>query len=236
MYSDMDARLAALEERLGVEFKDCLLLLEAVTHRSFLNENRKHPVHHNELLEFLGDAALELAVTEHLFRKFRGRETEGVLTNWRAAVVNIESLARIGVELKLDEVILMSRGAAKAARGSKSWRVIVGNAMEAIFGAIVVDQGIGTVRMVVDALFNTRLSEIVGSFDDPKSTLQELVQANRGVTPTYSVIRQWGPDHDRHFRMAVYAGSMKIGEGEGASKHEAQREAARAALQTIKCT
>ncbi|MBI2551874.1 ribonuclease III [Candidatus Uhrbacteria bacterium] len=233
MYSDMEARLAALEQRLGVEFKDRKLLLEAVTHRSYLNENRRHPVGHNELLEFLGDSALELAITEYLFKRFRGKETEGVLTNFRAALVNLDSCATIAIELKLDEAILMSRGEVKSGRGSKSWRVIMGNAMEAVLGAILVDQGIGAVRLVVDALFSARFSQIVARHEDPKSELQELVQDRQSITPHYSVVREWGPDHARHFRMAVYVGSMKIGEGEGDSKHEAEKQAARAALKTI---
>lgn len=234
VYHDMDARLDALEQRLGVEFKDRKLLLEAVTHRSYLNENRRHPVGHNELLEFLGDAALELAITEHLFKKFRGRETEGALTNWRIALVNLGVLTKIGIELKLDEVVLVSRGQAQAKRGSKEWRVIIGNAMEAVLGAIMVDQGIGAVRLVVDALFNARLSSLIESHEDPKSELQELVQARQNITPHYTVVREWGPNHGRHFLVGVYVGEVKWGEGEGASKQEAQCAAARAALQIYK--
>lgn len=236
MYSDMKARLTALEERLGVKFNNRDLLLEAVTHRSYLNENRNHPTPHNEILEFLGDAALELAVTAHLVHKFGGMHDEGTLHNWRAALVNIEQLAKVGEFLQLQEVILFSRGQATEARNSAASRRIIGCTVEAIFGAIFLDQGQGMVRMVVDALLHTRFSEIVNGWSEPKSTFQKLAQDRQGITPTYQVVDEWGRAHTRHFRMAVYVGDIKVAEGEGLSKKEAENKAAGAALRIFQAS
>lgn len=234
MHADMDARLAALEERLGVKFNDRDLLLTAVTHRSYINENRQHPVPHNEILEFLGDAALELAVTAHLVQKFGRTHDEGTLTQWRVALVNMEQLIGVGAFLRLDQVVLLSHGQAMEGHDSTAFRRIIGCAVEAVFGAIFLDQGLGAVRLVVDALLHARFSEVVKSYDEPKTAFQILAQARQGATPTYQVIREWGPDHARHFRMAVFVGCVKIAEGEGASKKEAENKAASAALRIFK--
>lgn len=236
MYSDMDARLAALEERLGVKFNNRDLLLEAVTHRSYLNENRNHPTPHNEILEFLGDAALELAVTAHLVHKFGGMHNEGTLTKWRAALVNIESLTKVGEFLKLQEVMLLSRGQAMENNNSSAFRRIIGCAVEAIFGVIFLDQGQGTVRMVVDALLHTRFSEIVNGWGEPKSEFQKLAQDRQGITPTYQVVDEWSQEHARHFKMAVYVGDVKVAEGEGLSKKEAENKAAGTALRIFQAS
>lgn len=229
MYRDMDARLAALEERLGVTFRDRKLLLEAVTHRSYLNESRVR-LPHNERLEFLGDAVLELIVTEHLFRKFP-QEEEGVLTNWRAALVKGEFLSEIGKRLGLNDILLLSRGEAKNRDGKARARLLE-NAVEAIIGAVYFDQGLPSCRLFVDHYVLVSLAKTLAATQDAKSELQEWVQAECRITPSYDVLAEWGLDHAKRFRVAVNVGGTHVAEAEGTSKDGAQKAAAAKALAT----
>lgn len=220
----------ALAKALGISMQNPDLFQEALTHRSYLNENRDYTFPHNERLEFLGDAVLELAVTEFLFTKFP-EKPEGELTNLRAALVNGEMLAKIGLTLHLDEYLLMSRGEAKDTGRARSY--LVANAMEAVIGALYRDQGFEGAQQFIEAHIFTRLEEVIaeGLYTDPKSYFQEKAQEHTGFTPNYRIIKEWGPDHDRRFTAGVYIEEEKIAEGEGASKQEAQRNAAKAALE-----
>ncbi|MDZ7611600.1 MAG: ribonuclease III [Candidatus Moranbacteria bacterium] len=219
-----DPNLPGLEKKLGVEFQDKEQLQEAITHRSYLNENRNYQLPHNERLEFLGDAVLELSVTKHLFNNYSN--PEGELTNWRAALVNGEMLSRIAQELKIEDHVLMSRGEQKDTGKARDY--ILANAMEAIIGAIYLDQGFEKADEFVKNNMITKLPEILkeGSYLDPKSYFQEKAQEKVQITPHYEVIKEWGPDHDKKFVAGVFLDSEKVAEGEGNSKQEAQRNAA----------
>lgn len=218
-----------LAKKIEVEFQNIELLQQAVTHRSFLNENRDYKLDHNERLEFLGDAVLELAVTEHLYNNFNN--PEGELTSWRAALVNGEMLARVAKSLGVEEFLMMSRGEAKDTGRARQY--LLANAMEAIIGAIYLDQGYDKAKEFILKTVVSHLDEVLKnkSYKDPKSYFQEKVQEEIGVTPSYHLVREWGPDHDKHFVVGVYLNEDLIAEGEGNSKQEAQREAARKGLE-----
>lgn len=213
-----------LEEKLSVSFKNKDLLRQALVHRSYLNENRDFELDHNERLEFLGDAVLELATTEFLFKNFSN--PEGELTNFRAALVNSTMLSRIANELGLEEHLLMSRGEKKDT--GKARQYILANALEAIIGAIYIDQGYRKAKKFVSDNFLVKMEDVLSNklYQDPKSKFQEHAQEIIGTTPTYKVMKEWGPDHDKHFVIAVYLGDEKIAEGEGTSKQSAQMKAA----------
>ncbi|MEK7608402.1 MAG: ribonuclease III [Patescibacteria group bacterium] len=222
--------LHILEDRIGVIFHDKNFLLEATTHRSYLNEYPKWPVPHNERLEFLGDAVLELAVTEDLFRTYPSFP-EGKLTVIRAALVNYQMLAKLAGEIGLDEFMLLSRG--ERADNLRAKEVILANAYEALVGAIYLDQGFPAVKKFLSERLMPRVHEILEtkSYKDAKSELQEIVQERKKVTPTYRVLGESGPAHDRVFRIGVYFGEDFIAEGSGNSKQEAEIEAAKKALE-----
>ena len=224
--------LALLEKTLGVTFKNKDLLEESLTHRSYLNENIKWRLPHNERLEYLGDAVLELIVSEALYKKFPSYP-EGQLTVLRAALVNYQMLARVAEELNLSDFILMSRGEKGDSRKAKE--VILANAIEAVVGAIYLDQGLEVARKFVEHLLMGRVDEIVKtkSYKDPKSELQEIAQEKNKLTPTYSVLEETGPAHDRIFHVGVYFGTEMIAEGTGTSKQEAEVAAAKQALQKL---
>ncbi len=217
------------EKILGVHFKNQDLLQQALVHRSYLNENPDFHLPHNERLEFLGDAVLELAVTEYLYNNYPN--PEGELTNWRAALVNARILSDITKDLNADEYLFLSRGEAKDA-GSKARQVILANAFEAIVGAIYLDQGMEPARGFIERVVISRLKHIIDAklYIDAKSRFQEEVQEKLAITPTYQVLSESGPDHARHFKIGVYIGEKLIAEGEGTSKQEAQMAAAEAAL------
>ncbi len=217
------------ETRFGVTVQNVALFQEALTHRSYLNEHREYTFPHNERLEFLGDAVLELVVTEHLFHNFDN--PEGELTSFRAALVNGEMLATIGRDLGVQDFLLMSRGEARDTGRARSY--LIANAVEAIIGAIYLDQGYGPAAAFIEKYILSRLPEVLEQelYTDPKSRFQETAQEKVGVTPSYRVLKEWGPDHDRHFIAGVYLDEEKVAEGEGASKQEAQRAAAKAALE-----
>jgi ribonuclease-3 len=218
----------SLAKKLGIEIRNDSLFQEAVTHRSYLNEHRDYPLDHNERLEFLGDAVLELVVTEYLYHTYSN--PEGELTSWRAALVNGDMLARVAKELGVEEFLLMSKGEAKDTGRARQY--LLANAMEAIIGALYLDQGYEPSKKFIMEKVVVHLDEVLKnkSYADPKSRFQEEAQERTGVTPSYQVLREWGPDHDKHFVSGVYLGEELIAEGEGKSKQEAQREAAKNAL------
>jgi len=233
-----------LADKLGVKFNDLDLLQQAVTHRSYLNENRDYKLDHNERLEFLGDAVLELVVTEYLYENYPN--PEGELTNWRAALVNGEMLAKISKRMGVEEFLLMSRGEAKDK--GKARQYLLANAFEAITGAIYLDQqekparnashsdaggGYEAVKRFILENVVVELPEIIEKklYMDPKSRFQEVAQDKLGVTPSYRVMGESGPDHDKKFTVGIYLNDELIAKGEGSSKQEAQRNAAIAGLE-----
>jgi ribonuclease-3 len=217
-----------LKKKFDIDIKNPDLFQEALTHRSYLNEHRdyKHP--HNERLEFLGDAVLELAVTKYLFEHFD--KPEGELTSFRAALVNGDMLGKIGMEIGVQDFLLMSRGEAKDTGRARMY--LIANAVEAIIGAIYLDQGFGAAENFIDKYVIAHLDEVMdkGLYTDPKSRFQEMAQEKSGITPSYRTLKEWGPDHDRRFVAGVFLEDELVAEGEGASKQEAQREAAREGL------
>lgn len=221
--------LELLQERIGYQFKDRKLLQQAVTHRSYLNEHPDWPVGHNERLEFLGDAVLELVVTEYLYQHYPDRP-EGEMTNWRAALVNANTLSAITAEFGLNECMLLSRGEARDTGRARQY--ILANAIEALIGAMYIDGGYEPCKAFIGKYVLMHLPDIISKrlYRDSKSLLQEQAQDRIGVTPTYKVMEEWGPDHARQFKIGVYLGRELAGEGQGQSKQDAQQMAAEDAL------
>ncbi|HEY4505950.1 MAG TPA: ribonuclease III [Candidatus Paceibacterota bacterium] len=219
-----------LENKIGVNFKDKSLIEQAVTHRSYLNENKDYKLPHNERLEFLGDAVLELVVTENLFEQFPARQ-EGELTAIRAALVNTGSLAESAHDIGLNDFLLLSKGEAKDMGRARQY--ILANTFEAVIGAIYLDQGYGEARDFITRTILTKTPKIVKEnlWQDAKSLFQEKAQERSGVTPTYKTIREIGPDHAKKFEVGVYLGKELVAKGDGFSKQEAEAEAARKALE-----
>lgn len=218
-----------LEKKLDLEFKDKNLLLQAFAHRSYLNENPDFPLGHNERLEFLGDAVMELIVTEYLYKKYPDKP-EGELTNWRAALVNAKMMALVAEEIGLNDFLLLSRGEAKEM--GKARQYILANTIEALIGAMYLDSGYTVAEKFIKKYLTTRLAEVIssGSYKDAKSKFQEDAQDKTGITPFYKVIKEHGPDHKKKFTVAVFLNEEKVAEGEGFSKQEAEEEAAKEAL------
>ncbi|MDD5437941.1 MAG: ribonuclease III [Patescibacteria group bacterium] len=219
-----------LEERLGYKFKDKSMLLQSLTHRSYLNEHSDYEYEHNERLEFLGDAVLELIVTEHLYKNYAN--PEGELTNWRAALVNAKTLAGIATQLEFEDYLLMSKGEAKD-KNSKARMYILANAIEAIIGAIYLDGGAKAAEGFIHKHILSHLPFILKNqlYIDPKSKFQETAQEMLGVTPTYKVLKETGPDHNKEFTVGVFLDKELIALGSGTSKQEAQIAAAQAGLE-----
>jgi len=217
-----------LETILQLKIQNADLYLSAFTHRSYLNENRGFALPHNERLEFLGDAVLELAATEYLYRNYP--HPEGELTNFRSALVNYKMLSIIAQQLGFEQFLLMSRGEAKDT--GRARQVILANCIEAVIGAIYLDLGYEAAQEFVKSKILVELPKIIegGSYMDPKSRLQEIVQEKRGVTPTYGVISETGPDHNKIFIVAAYVGEHEVGQGQGPSKQEAEISAAENSL------
>ncbi|OYX44066.1 ribonuclease III [Candidatus Saccharibacteria bacterium 32-49-12] len=216
-------------DSLGLEFDNIDLLVTALTHRSYVNEHKKSAKEHNERLEFLGDAVLELVVTEYLYGNFS--EPEGVLTSWRAALVRTESIGAAGESLGYERLVRMSKG---EKNGSDRARLqILANAFEAVTGAIYLEHGYEAARKFIAENIIVKLEDILkaGSWRDPKSHLQEVSQRIDGHTPVYRVLNEEGPDHDKVFTLGVFVGDQLKGQGTGPSKQVAQQEAARAALE-----
>mgnify|MGYP003592510377 FL=1 len=219
-------------EKLGYEFNDVELLITALTHRSYLNEHKKSASEHNERLEFLGDAVLELVVTDALFRNHQ--EAEGILTAWRSALVRTESIGAAGERLDYESLIRMSRGEKHGS--ARARQQILANAFEATTGAIYLDQGYDAAKKYIEDNILSTLSQILEdqSWRDPKSYLQEISQARDGFTPVYKVLTEDGPDHEKTFTLGVFDGEKKMGEGSGPSKQIAQQDAAKAAIKAYK--
>lgn len=215
-------------EVLGFEFDNIELLVTAFTHRSYVNEHKKSTKEHNERLEFLGDAVLELAVTEYLYKNYA--EPEGVLTSWRSALVRTESISEAGARLGFEGLLRLSRG---EKRGSDRAREqILANTFESVTGAIYLERGYDDARDFIAKNILSKLDDILanGSWRDPKSRLQEVAQSIDGHTPAYRVLEEVGPDHDKIFTLGVYVGPKLMGKGTGPSKQAAQQKAAEAAL------
>lgn len=224
-----DTKYQKFAEKLGVQFANLDTLKTALVHRSYLNENPTFNLDHNERLEFLGDAVLELVVTEYLYRNYPN--PEGELTNWRASLVNAKMLSRLAKDLEVEPLLYLSRGEAKD-KNSKARDYILANAYEAIIGAIYLDQGYGAAEQFIRAHVLPQLPEILEKqlYRDPKSRFQEIAQEKLGITPHYEVVEESGPDHNKRFVIAVKVGAETVATGEGTSKQEAQEQAARAGL------
>ncbi|MFA6428576.1 MAG: ribonuclease III [Candidatus Buchananbacteria bacterium] len=222
--------LAKLEKILKVKFNNAKLLTQALVHRSYINEHPDFPLEHNERLEFLGDAVLELAVTEYLYNKYPN--PEGELTNWRASLVNANTLADIAKNLELEQFLYLSKGELQDSN-SKARRYILANALEAVMGAIYLDKGYKVASSFVKRFILVELPGILEKklYLDPKSHFQELAQEKIGVTPTYKVLTESGPDHAKTFKVGVFLGSELTASGLGSSKQEAQTEAAKKGLE-----
>ncbi len=218
-----------IEDTIGIEFINKDLLVQALVHRSFLNENRDFPLAHNERLEFLGDAILELAVTEFLFENYLN--PEGELTNWRAALVNGTMCARVARELGLEEFLFLSHGESKDTN-IKARDYILANALEALIGSIYIDRGWDLAEQFVTRFVITKLPEVLelGLWIDAKSRFQEAAQEITGVTPTYKVLSEDGPDHAKNFVVGIFLDREQVAAGTGTSKQEAQTAAAEEAL------
>jgi len=218
-----------LEKKINVVFNNKDLLLQAMTHRSYLNENRGEKLGHNERLEFLGDAVLELATTDFLYRKYPNK-TEGDLTAYRSALVNTQTLSETSTKLNINENLLLSKGESKDTGRARQY--ILADAFEAITGAIYLDQGYDAAeKFVADNIFHL-LDEIIekGTWIDGKSMFQEKAQEHSSMTPEYKSISEEGPDHNKQFTVGVFIGKEKVAEGKGKSKQEAEQEAARKGL------
>jgi ribonuclease-3 len=218
-----------LEKKIKVTFKDKNLLKQAFTHRSYINENGGNSTSHNERLEFLGDAVLELIVTDFLYKKYPGY-TEGELTALRSALVNAIIISEIASEIGMNDYLLLSKGEAKDF--GKARQYILANTYEALVGAIYLDQGYDVVEKFIAKNLLPKTEEIVNKklWRDAKSLVQEKAQEYVSVTPAYKVLSQSGPDHDKHFTVGIYFGSELIAEGKGKSKQEAEQSAALTAL------
>lgn len=220
---------STFETKIGYSFKDKRLLETAFTHRSYLNENRAVGREHNERAEFLGDAVLELVVTEFLFAKYPDRP-EGDLTAYRAALVNTQSISDAATKLGMNEYLLLSRGESRDT--GRARQIILANAFEAMIGALYLDSGYQTAKDFIAKQLFHKTDEVVAQrlWQDAKSKLQEISQELLGYTPTYEMVSQSGPDHDRKFVVAAHLGSERVATGEGKSKQESEQAAAGKAL------
>jgi len=220
-----------LAQKLGVAFNNLELLRQAVTHRSYLNEHRNYKLDHNERMEFLGDAVLELVVTEYLYKNYTN--SEGEMTNWRAALVNGEMLAKVSKRLGVEKYLKMSRGEARDTGRARHY--LLENAFEAIIGAIYLDQGTQGYAVCQKFIMKNVICELPMIIEkklyvDPKSQFQEEAQEKTGITPSYHVLDETGPDHNKKFVVGVYLEDELVAQDEGNSKQEAQRKAAEKGL------
>ncbi len=225
----MERNLEKLEDILNVSFNNKDILKNALVHRSYLNEHKSFALEHNERLEFLGDAVLELVVTDYLYHNYK--DPEGILTNWRSSLVNASSLASISERLKIYDYLYLSRGESKD-NNKKARNYILSNALEAIIGAIYLDQGYQATEKFIGDNLIINLKKIIAdkSYIDPKSLFQEKSQEILNITPHYKVLSESGPDHNKKFIVGVYINKELITKGKGYSKQEAQTEAAEEAL------
>jgi len=217
------------ENRIGVDFKNKDLLKTAFVHRSYLNENPSLGLEHNERLEFLGDAVLELVTTDYLYRKF-AKKPEGEMTSLRASLVNTNTLSETSGEIGMNDFLLLSKGEAKDT--GKARQYILADMLEALIGAIYLDQGYDVAAAFIEKILFPKLEEIIDKklWIDSKSYFQEKAQDVVGVTPVYEVLKEWGPDHDKNFMIGVFLNGDIVAEGQGQSKQEAEQNAAHAGL------
>lgn len=223
------SNLSKFEKKINIDFKNKNLLKQAFTHRSYINENPPGEISHNERLEFLGDAVLELVITEHLYNQYP-ESTEGEMTSFRAALVNADMLSEVAKELSLDDFLLLSRGEAKDVGRARQY--ILANTFEALVGAIYLDQGYQAAFSFLEKSVFPKIKEVIEKklWIDAKSLFQEKAQEMMGVTPTYRVLSESGPDHAKRFVVGVYLNDKIIAEAEGDFKQEAEEKAARKGL------
>ena len=226
----MRKKISELEKKINIRFNNQDVLKTAFVHRSYLNEHPKFELDQNERLEFLGDAVIELIVTEYLYLNYQN--PEGELTNWRASLVNAKMLAELARELELESFLYLSRGEAKD-NNLKARNYILANTFEALIGAIYLDLGWDAAKEFVHKHLIIKLTQILAtkSYLDPKSYFQEAAQEKTGVTPSYKVLEETGPDHAKHFRIGIFLDEELVAEGEGTSKQEAQVDAAKKAIE-----
>lgn len=224
----MENNFSELEQRLGITFSNQELLRQAFTHRSYINEHPEIKSDHNERLEFLGDAVLELVTTRYLYENYKN--PEGILTSWRAALVNSKMLSSIAEELQFNDCLLLSKGETRDQ--GKARQQILANSMEAFIGALYLDKGYEAAEQFIHKNILKELPKIIEekSYADPKSRFQEIAQEKVGITPSYQVLEEWGPDHAKHFLIGAYLNEELVAKGEGDSKQSAQEEAAREGL------
>lgn len=225
---EMEDEIKDIEKKIGVKFNDKSLIVQAFIHRSYLNENRRFK-EHNERLEFLGDAVLELIVTEYLYKNYLN--PEGELTNWRSALVKTETISKAAKDLGFEDHLKLSRGEAKSV--GRARQLILANSFEAVIGAIYLDGGFEPVSKFINQNLLVKLPTIIETkaYIDSKSRFQEIIQEKEGVTPVYKVLGEEGPDHAKIFTMGAYAGEKLLGKGTGASKQIAEQDAAKDALE-----
>jgi ribonuclease III len=220
---------AAFEKHINIQFKNKGLLQQAFIHRSYINENKGTQLEHNERLEFLGDAVLELAITDYLYRKYP-HHNEGDLTAYRSSLVNAHTLSGVALTLGINDYLLLSKGEAKDKGRARQY--ILADTFEAIVGALYIDQGIDAASAFVGKHLFHLIDDIVakGLWIDAKSRFQEVAQDKVGVTPAYKTMREEGPDHNKSFTVGVFLNTELVAEGKGTSKQEAEQEAARLGL------
>lgn len=225
----MQKEIKEFEKIIGIEFRDKNLLQQSLTHRSYINENRSSKNGHNERLEFLGDAVLELVITDYLFKKYPNKN-EGDLTSIRSALVNAQTCADVAQKIDINDYLLLSRGEAKDVGRARQY--ILANALEAVIGAVYLDQGYKGAEEFILRFITPITQKIIDEelWIDAKSKFQEKTQDEVGITPTYKTLKEAGPDHDKKFTVGVFIGNEKIAEGEGDSKQDAEQSAARSAL------
>ncbi len=219
------------QKRAGVEFKDQNLLTQAFVHRSYINENKNSGLSHNERLEFLGDAVLELVITDFLYQKYPTK-TEGDLTAYRSSLVNAVTCSDIATKLGMNEYLLLSKGESKD--NGRARQYILANTLEAFIGAVYLDQGYDISKSFIEREFTPLIEGIIsaGSWIDAKSLFQEKAQEFDGITPSYKTVKESGPDHEKKFTVGVYVGKELVAQGEGDSKQDAEQSAAREALKS----
>lgn len=217
------------EKKINIEFNDKNLLTQAFVHRSYINENKQSGLNHNERLEFLGDAVLELVITDFLYKEFETK-AEGELTAYRSALVNADTCANIATSLSINDYLLLSKGESKDTGRARQY--ILANTLEALIGAIYLDHGYDKAKEFIEKNFTPLIHKIIsdGAFIDSKSLFQEKAQEYDGITPSYKTVKESGPDHEKRFTVGVYIGKELIATGEGKSKQDAEQLAAREAL------
>lgn len=227
----MQKNIKELEQTINLKFKNPQILMEAMVHRSYINEHSECKTDHNERLEFLGDAVLELVVTDYLFHNYKN--PEGELTNWRAALVRGTTLKEVADKLKLGEYLYLSKG--EELSGGRERELILANVVEALIGAIYEDHGYEVVKEFIMQEIVSKLPTILDTkaYLDAKSRLQELAQEKIGITPVYKLVSESGPDHAKQFLMAVFVGEKEYGRGSGSSKQLAEQDAAQVALPVL---